>query len=67
MEEKLGFLLEMFTKACNHLEPELEEHPGCTIWRALMKKWVNKMKVFRGRNAEGFSQLFQRIRDTNAR
>ena len=45
-EEKLGFMMELFTKAFNYLVKELEIYPGCSIWRSLMKKWVNKMKGF---------------------
>lgn len=39
-------MMELFTKTFNFIEKKLEVYPGCSIWRTLMKKWVNKMKIF---------------------
>jgi hypothetical protein len=64
-EEKLGFVFELFTKAFNFLQPELEIYPGCSIWRTLMKKWVSMMKPFEGKIAEGYIRLLIRVRQRN--
>jgi hypothetical protein len=61
-EDKLGFVFELFTKAFNFLQPQLEIYPGCTVWRALMKKWVNIMAPFEDKLAGAFTQLLIRGR-----
>lgn len=64
-EEKLGFMMELFTKAFNFIEKELEIYPGCSIWRTLMKKWVTKMHPFQQKNEQGFIQLLAKVRESN--
>lgn len=57
--------MELFTKAFNFLEPELEIYPGCSLWRCLMKKWVIKMMPFNGLLAKAFNQLLIKVREAN--
>ena len=58
-------MMELFTKAFNFIEKKLEVYPGCSIWRTLMKKWVNKMKIFQDKVNEGFIQLLTKTRQDN--